>query len=158
MRDEPIDEGTALLFRHAENASCMGSEVERLAPGFANSAHHRLWDGRHLPAFVVAKVGKAKPSARVEDRMLGDKRLQPPLHFFGQRIVSCALVSEFGVAANRRNRTRIKQRRARRHPFERVIRMPESSAQLEKASPAFFSPDLAGRIQIRYVGKFSRKT
>ena len=36
MRDQLIDEGTTFLLRQAENASRMGSEIERLAAGFGN--------------------------------------------------------------------------------------------------------------------------
>src|SRR5207244_2815106 len=81
----------------------MGSQVERLAAGLGNRAHHRLGRRRHLPSFFLAEIAKAKPGARVQDRMFGDERFEAALHWFGQRIVSRALVGEFGMPADRRD-------------------------------------------------------
>src|SRR5215831_11806373 len=86
--------------------------------------------------------------------MLGHERLQAALHWFGQRVVSRALVGEFSVTADRGDRARIKQRRPRRHPLERIVGVPHPSAQLETPSPAFLGPDLVFEIEIGNIGNF----
>src|SRR5207253_3749897 len=70
MRDQLINERSALVLRHSEDTPCMGGEVQRLAPGFRNGADQHLGYRRHPPAFLLAELGKAEPGARIEDRML----------------------------------------------------------------------------------------
>src|SRR5262249_55378383 len=86
--------------------------------------------------------------------MLGDERFEPTFDWFWQRVVSGALVGKLGMAANRRNRSSIEQRRSRRYPFERIVGMPHPGAQLETPPPAFLAPDLVAEIEIGNVGDF----
>src|SRR5258708_32305006 len=102
----------------------------------------------------MGKVVEAEAWGRVQDRMVGDDRFEQTFHCFGQRVVSGTLVGEFGMAANRRNRTRVEQRGARRHAFERIVGMPHPRAQLETPPPAFLAPDLVPEIEIGNIGDF----
>jgi hypothetical protein len=50
--------------------------------------------------------------------MLCDKAVEPAFHIFGQRVVGGAFVGKFSMAADRRDRARIEQRRSRGQPSE----------------------------------------
>ena len=116
-------------------------------------AHDHLRHRRQALAFLVAEIPEAEPGARVEDRMLRHEGSEAALHGFGKRVVGRPLVGKFGVPADRRDRTRIEQRRPRRQPLERAVGVPEPVAELEHALPAFLAPHLIVGIEVGNVGK-----
>ena len=71
-----------------------------------------------------------------------------------RRVVGRPLVGKFGVAADRRDRACIEQRRQRRQPLERGIGVPQPVAHLEHALPGILAPHLVFRIEIGNVGEF----
>ena len=109
MRDELVDQRSSLRVGHAEDAPGVGGEVKRFPAGFRDDAQQRLRHRRHAFSFFVAEFGEAQPGAGVEDRVLGDEALQPPLHLVWQRVIGGAFVGKFGVAADWRNRAGIEQ-------------------------------------------------
>ena len=86
--------------------------------------------------------------------MLRHEAFETALHLFGQSVIGRPLVGKFGVAPDRRNRTRIEQRRQRRQPLERRVGVPQPVAQLEHALPQVLTPHLVFGIEVRNVGEF----
>jgi hypothetical protein len=111
VRDQLLDQRTALGLRHAEDAARVRGEVERLAAGLRDRADEDLRHRRHVLPLVVAEIGEAEAGARVEDRVLGDEPVEAALDRVGQRVVGGALVGEFRVSADRRDRARVEQQR-----------------------------------------------
>lgn len=75
------------------------------------------------------------------------KILEPRLHAFGQSIVSGTHIREFGLAADRGDRTAVEQGGARRDGPERAVGMPELVAELEAARLVIGSPDPAFEVE-----------
>ena len=85
--------------------------------------------------------------------MLCDKAVKPAFHVFGQRVVGGAFVGKFGMAADRRNRARIEQRRPRGQSPELAVGMPQPVAELKHALPRVLAPHLIIGAEIGDVGE-----
>src|SRR6516164_7701028 len=85
-------------------------EVQRFATGFGDRADDNLGYRRHFPSLLIIEISEAKPRARVKDRMLGYEAIEAEFHLLGKRMVGRALIGKFRMSADRRYRTRIKQR------------------------------------------------
>src|SRR5262249_56027968 len=90
--------------------------------------------------------------------MLGHEAIETAFHLPGKRILRRALIGEFGMSADWRDRPRVKQRCPCRQPLERAIGMPQPVAQLEQAESAFLAPHLVVVIEVGTVGKFLAQT
>src|SRR5262249_25723156 len=90
--------------------------------------------------------------------MLGHQAIETAFHLPGKRIVRGALIGEFGMSADWRDRPCVKQRCPRRQPLERAIGVPQPVAQLEQAESAFLAPHLVVVIEVGNVGKFLAQT
>src|SRR5262249_24871878 len=86
--------------------------------------------------------------------MLGHQAMEAALHLLRKLIVGCTLIGKFGMSADWRDRSRIKQRSPRRQPLERAIGVAKPVTQLEKTVSAFLAPHLAVVIEGGRVGKF----
>src|SRR5437764_10192161 len=86
--------------------------------------------------------------------MLGDEPREPSLYLWRKRVIGRAQVGKFGVAADGRNRPRIKERAQGRNALERTVRMPQAVGELKHALAAVLATNLIAWIQVGNIGEF----
>ena len=152
MYDQPVEQCAAFFRRHSDDFPGVRGQVQRLAGVLRNRAHEHLRHRRQRVALLLREVGEPQPGTRSEDGMDGHQAVEARLRFGIERVVRRAQVGELGVAADRCDRTRIEQRRARRQVLERAVGMPQPVAQLEHAQAAVRVPDLVVGVQVGDIG------
>jgi hypothetical protein len=132
---QPVDEGTALVARPADDMRGVCAGIDRLASVDRIDPQHAVPGARQLGLHVGRQRAGGHCAARIDQAVLRDEFRKLSCDALGQGVVRGAHGGEFGIAALGRHDPCGQQRAQRRHRLERTVRMPEVVALLVDHPP-----------------------